>query len=145
MLKLMRDSFQHLKWILIAIVAVFLLFIFVDWGAGGASGAAQDRGYAARVNGETITYRDYDRALYNAEQRIKMQYGAGVTQAMLDSMGLPKQVLDGLVDQRLMLQEARRLHLNATPEEVRKRILEIPILKNPDGSFIGTDLYTRYV
>jgi peptidyl-prolyl cis-trans isomerase D len=145
MLKLMRDSFQHLKWILVAIVAVFILFIFVDWGAGGASGAASDRGYAARVNGETVTYRDYDRALYNAEQRIKMQYGAGVTQAMLDSMGLPKQVLDSLVDQRLMLQEARRLHLNATPEEVRKKILEIPILKNPDGSFIGPDLYTRYV
>lgn len=145
MLKLMRDSFQQLKWILVAIVAIFILFIFVDWGAGGASGAATDRGYAARVNGETITYRDYDRALYNAEQRIKMQYGAGVTQEMLDQMGLPRQVLDGLVDQRLMLQEARRLHLNATPEEVRRKILEIPILKNPDGSFIGSELYTRYV
>lgn len=145
MLKLMRDSFQQLKWILVAIVAIFILFIFVDWGAGGASGAATDRGYAARVNGETITYRDYDRALYNAEQRIKAQYGAGVTQEMLDQMGLPRQVLDSLVDQRLMLQEARRLHLNATPEEVRRKILEIPILKNPDGSFIGPELYNRYV
>ena len=36
MLKMMRDSFQHLKWILVAIVAIFILFIFVDWGAGGA-------------------------------------------------------------------------------------------------------------
>ena len=145
MLKLMRDSFQHLKWILVAIVAIFILFIFVDWGAGGASGAATDRGYAARVNGETITYRDYDRALYYAEQQYKQMYGASLTQEMLDQMGLSKQVLDSLVDQRLMLQEARRLHLNATPEEIRKKILEIPILKNPDGSFIGRELYSRYI
>ncbi|HEY8850055.1 MAG TPA: SurA N-terminal domain-containing protein, partial [Thermoanaerobaculia bacterium] len=64
MLKLMRDSFQQLKWILVAIVAIFILFIFVDWGAGGARSGNQDRGYAARVNGETISFRQYDRALY---------------------------------------------------------------------------------
>lgn len=145
MLKLMRDSFQQLKWILVAIVAIFILFIFVDWGAGGARGAATDRGYAARVNGETITATDYDRALYNAEERYKMMYGSSLTQEMLDQMGLPKQVLDQLIDQRLMLQEARRLNLTATPEEVQRKILEIPILKNPDGSFIGSELYTRWV
>jgi hypothetical protein len=66
MLKLMRDSFQHLKWILVAIVAIFILFIFVDWGAGGAGsgGAIDQRAFAARVNGETISYREFDRALY---------------------------------------------------------------------------------
>ena len=31
MLKLMRDSFQQLKWILIALVAIFILFLFVEW------------------------------------------------------------------------------------------------------------------
>src|SRR6478609_5262226 len=122
MLKLMRDSFQQLKWILVAIVAVFILFIFVDWGAGGASGSqATDRGYVARVNGETITYRDYDRAMYYAEQNYRQIYGAQLTQEMLDQMGLPKQVLDSLVDQRLMLQQAQRLHLTATADEVRKK------------------------
>jgi hypothetical protein len=64
MLKLMRDSFQQLKWILIAIVAIFILFIFVDFGAGGArTRRDQERSYAARVNGETISFREYDRAL----------------------------------------------------------------------------------
>ncbi len=145
MLKLMRDSFQQLKWILVGVVAVFILFIFVDWGAGGTSGASAAGGYAARVNGETITYRDFDRAMYYAEQNYRQIYGANLTQEMLDQMGLSKQVIDSLVDQRLMLQQAQRLHLSATPEEVRKKIMEIPILKNPDGSFIGADLYSRYV
>ncbi len=144
MLKLMRDSFQQLKWILVAIVAIFILFIFVDWGAGGARSADQDRGYAARVNGETISFREYDRALYYLEKNYEQLYRQPLSPQMAAAMGLNRQVLDSLVDQRLMLQQAERLHLNATPEEVRRRILQIPTL-NPEGKFVGDELYTRYV
>jgi peptidyl-prolyl cis-trans isomerase D len=112
-------------------------------GAGGGVGA-DDRAYAARVNGETITYRDFDRALYYTEQNYRQMYGEQFTPEMLQSLGLEKQVLDGLIDQRLLIQEARRLNLEATPDEVRRRITQIPTL-NPDGKFVGTELYTRYV
>ena len=144
MLKLMRDSFQQLKWILVAIVAIFILFIFVDWGAGGAGSAEAVQGYAARVNGETITLRDYDRAVYYLQKNYEQQIHQPITDEMAAAMGLKKRALDSLIEQRLMMQEARRLHLSATQEEVRKRILEIPTL-NPDGKFVGQELYQRYV
>jgi peptidyl-prolyl cis-trans isomerase D len=146
MLKLMRDSFQHLKWILIAIVAIFILFIFVDWGAGGAgnSDQAAQLGYAARVNGETISTREFDRALYYTTKNYEQMYRQPLTPDQIAQMGLPKQVLDSLVDQHLLLQQARRLHLGASSEEIRQKILEIPVL-NPDGKFVGEELYTRYV
>ena len=145
MLKLMRESFSHLKWILVAIVAIFILFIFVDWGAGGArSGDGDTRGYAARVNGETISLREYDRALYYLQKSYEQQFRQPLTDEMMISMGLKKRALDSLIDQHLLMQEARRLHLAATPDEVRKRILDIPTL-NPDGKFVGPELYTRYV
>jgi peptidyl-prolyl cis-trans isomerase D len=145
MLKLMRDSFQHLKWILVAIVAIFILFIFVDWGAGGANGGAVDqRAYAARVNGETISSREFDRALYYMEKNYEQMYRQPLSPEAIAQMGLPKQVLDSLVDQHLLLQQARRLHLSASPQEIRQKILEIPTL-NPDGKFVGEELYTRYV
>jgi len=120
MLKLMRDSFQHLKWILVAIVAIFILFIFVDWGAGGAGGgaAADSRTYAARVNGETISSREFERSLYYMEKQYEQMYKQPLAPEVVAQMGLPKQVLDSLVDQHLLLQEARRLHLTATPEEI---------------------------
>jgi peptidyl-prolyl cis-trans isomerase D len=141
----MRESFSHLKWILVAIVAIFILFIFVDWGAGGArSGDTNPRGYAARVNGETISLREYDRALYYLQKSYEQQFQQPLTDEMMISMGLKKRALDSLIDQHLLMQEARRLHLDATPEEIRKRILEIPTL-NPDGKFVGPELYTRYV
>jgi len=147
MLKLMRDNFQQLKWALLAVVAAFIVgFVYVDMGLGGPrQNSDQDtRAYAARVNGETISFREYDRALYYTEKNYEQMYRQPLTQEMIASMGLPKQVLDSLVDQKLLLQEARRLHLGATPEEVRARILQIPTL-NPDGKFIGNELYTRYV
>ena len=146
MLKMMRDNFQQLKWALLAVVAAFVIgFVYVDMGLGGAGRVReQDRAYAARVNGETIPFREYDRALYYTEKNYEQMYRQPLSPEMIQAMNLPQQVLDGLVDQRLLLQQASKLHLTATPEEVRKRILEIPTL-NPDGRFVGAELYTRYV
>jgi len=146
MLKLMRDNFQQLKWALLAVIAAFVIgFVYVDMGLGGAGRVRQqDRAFAARVNGETIPFREYDRALYYTEKNYEQMYRQPLSAEMVQAMGLPQQVLDSLVDQRLLLQQARRLHLNATAGEVRKRILEIPTL-NPDGKFVGDELYTRYV
>ena len=147
MLKLMRDNFQQLKWALLAVVAAFIIgFVYVDMGLGGPrqSKDQDTRSYAARVNGETISFREYDRALYYTEKNYEQMYKQALTPEMIEAMGLPKQVLDSLVDQKLLLQQARRLHLGATPEEVRSKILQIPTL-NPDGKFVGDELYTRYV
>jgi peptidyl-prolyl cis-trans isomerase D len=148
MLKVMRDSFHHLKWVLIAVVAAFIFgFVFIDMGLGGGSfGAPQDdsRNFAARVNGETITFTDYQRALRNLEDMYRQMYGQQFTPDMAQQMGLPKQVLDSLVDQRLLTQEARRMNLDATPEEVRKKLLSIPIFMR-DGKFVGMDDYRTYV
>jgi peptidyl-prolyl cis-trans isomerase D len=144
MLKVMRSSFQQLKWILIAIVAIFILFIFVDWGAGGARSRGKDTSFAARVNGQTVSLRQYERALYYTTKNYEQMYKQNITEEMLDSLGLKKQVMNSLVDDTLLLQQAGRLHITATPEEIRKRILELPMF-NPDGKFIGPELYERYV
>jgi peptidyl-prolyl cis-trans isomerase D len=145
MLKLMRDSFQHLKWILVAIVAVFILFIFVDWGAGGAGPSGQDvRSYAARVNGDTISAREFQRALHFTTENYRQMYRGQFTDEMAEAMGLQNSVLQTLVDQRLLMQQARRMHLTATQDEVRRKILSIPTL-NENGRFVGPELYDRWV
>jgi peptidyl-prolyl cis-trans isomerase D len=148
MLKVMRDSFHHLKWVLLAVVAAFIFgFVFIDMGLGGARGGTRnpdDRAYAARVNGETITLVDYQRSVANLENTYAQMYGQQFTPEMAAAMNLPKQVLDGLIDQRLLLQEARRLNLNATQEEVRNKLLSIPVFME-NGKFVGMELYNNYV
>lgn len=150
MLKVMRDSFHQLKWILLAVVAAFILgFVFIDMGLGGSrfSGGGKDdrsKTFAARVNGETISYNDYYRAVKNLEDMYRQMYGQQFTPDMAQQMGLPKQVLDSLIDQRLLTQEARRIHLAASPDEVRKKLLSIPTFTE-EGKFVGMEMYNRYV
>jgi peptidyl-prolyl cis-trans isomerase D len=148
MLKVMRDSFHHLKWVLIAVVAAFIFgFVFIDMGMGGGGfggGTTEDAAFAAIVNGETITLQEYQRSVSNLENMYRQMYQQQFTPEMAAQMGLPKQVLDGLIDQRLLTQEARRLNLTATQEEVRKKLLSIPTFTE-NGKFVGMELYNRYV
>jgi peptidyl-prolyl cis-trans isomerase D len=148
MLKVMRESFQHLKWVLLAVVAAFIFgFVFIDMGLGGSGGNSnpnQARTYAARVNGETISVIDYQRAMRNYTEMYRQMYGQQFTPEMAEAMGLPRQVLDSLIDQRLMLQEARRLNLDADSAEIRKKLLSMPTFSD-NGQFVGMEHYTRYV
>ncbi|HET8798887.1 MAG TPA: SurA N-terminal domain-containing protein, partial [Thermoanaerobaculia bacterium] len=146
MLKVMRDSFHHLRWILLAVVAAFIFgFVFIDMGLGGGGvGGGADQVFAARVNGEIVSYNDFYRSMKRLEDMYKQAYGQQFTPEMATQMGLPKRVLDNLIDERLLTQEARRLNLEASPEEVRRRLLEIPQFTE-NGKFIGMEYYTRYV
>ncbi|HEX6095372.1 MAG TPA: peptidyl-prolyl cis-trans isomerase [Thermoanaerobaculia bacterium] len=146
MLKTMRDSFHHLKWVLLAVVVAFIFgFVFIDMGLGGAvNGGQEELAVAARVNGETITFSDYERALRNVEQMYQQQFGQQFTPEMAQMMNLPTQVINMLVDQRLLGQEAQRLSLSASPEEVRRKLLSIPTFTE-NGKFIGMELYNRYI
>lgn len=144
MLKVMRDSFKHLKWILLLIVAAFVIMVFAQWGAGGTSGAVSNVSFVARVNGDVIGVREYSRSMYYTEKQYEQAYGTALTPEMRDQLGLTQLVLNSLIDQKLLLQEAERLNLDATPQEVRDYILKMPIL-NPEGTFVGEELYQRYV
>lgn len=145
MLRQMRETFHNLRWALVAVVAAIVVgFVFIDMGLGGGAVASEERTFAARVNGETITYNDYYRALKNFEQMYSQAYGQQFTPEMAAAMGLPQQVIQRLVDQRLLAQEASRLNLDPTPQEIRAKLLTIPTFTQ-DGKFVGMELYTRYV
>lgn len=146
MLKVMRNSFQHLKWILVLVILAFVGLVFLEWGGAGSgvTGASGGETVAARVNGETIPIREFERAIYFTQQNYEQMYGQSLSPEILQALNLPEQVLNSLIDRKLLLQEARKLGLTATPAEIRARILEIPVL-NPDGKFVGEELYSRYV
>ena len=144
MLKVMRDSFKHLKWVLFLIVFAFIFMVFSDWGAGGATGSVANASFIARVNGEVIPVQEYARTMYLTEQQYEQSYGQALTPEMRQQMQLPQMVLNSLIEQMLLLQEAERMNMTATPAEVRQRILTLPALTE-NGQFVGQELYERYV
>jgi peptidyl-prolyl cis-trans isomerase D len=140
MLKVFRDNLKYLSWILWLVIFVFVLFVFVDFGGTVGRGGRLPAEAAATVGDMEISYREFERTYRQAESTYRQAYGAEFTSEMASQMGLPLQILNQLVNERILLSEAERMGLTVTDEEVRRAILEMPELQR-DGKFIGREAY----
>ncbi len=150
MLKQLRENFKHLKWILWAVIAVFVLFVFVDWGMGSSRGAGgSDATLAAKAGGIRITTAEFQKEYAFAEERYRQAYGKNFSPELARAMNLPEQVLNGMIDRHLLRAEADRLGIKATDEELAQHLLSIkdPQSGRPlfvkDGVFVGDAAYKR--
>ena len=150
MLKQFRENFKHLKWILWLVIAVFVIFVFVDWGMGsGRGGSGQNPNVAARAGSLQISAADFQKEFKRAERRAQQMYGKNFGPELARLLNLPQQVVNGLIDRRLMQEEARRLGLKVTDEELRAKIVALKdgqsgaLLFVRDGNFIGDAGYRR--
>jgi peptidyl-prolyl cis-trans isomerase D len=140
MLKTMRESFHHLKWTLFAVIIVFILG-FVFW-SGGPSGADTDRSVAARIAGQPISAAEFDRVYRNELDRYRQMYQQSLTPDMLRALNMPHRVLDNMIDQRLVTEAARDLHLSVSDEELARAIAALPYFQE-NGQYIGHDKYVQ--
>ena len=65
-----------------------------------------------------------------------------MSEQLLKQLGVDQQILQQLVDERAALSEAERLHISASDEEVRRRIMAIPAFQE-NGAFIGEQRYQQ--
>ncbi|MEO8431691.1 MAG: SurA N-terminal domain-containing protein [Acidobacteriota bacterium] len=144
MLKTMRESFHHLKWTLFAVIGVFILG-FVYLGSTGGGGAKDPSSQVlAKVGGDTITAIEFDRQYRSTLQRQQQLYQGNLSPELIRAMDLPRQVLDGMIDRRLELDAARRVHLKVSDQEVAETIASYPAFQQ-NGQFIGREQYERFL
>lgn len=146
MLKTFRDNFKHLQWILWAVIAIFVVFVFVDWGMGTPSTAKGDSNVAAKAGDFRISTGEFQRAYRGMEDRYRQMYGKQFSPELLQAMNLPQQVIEQLVDERILRKEAERMHLAVTDAEVSNYVLGLkdeggrPVFLK-DGTFVGDKVY----
>jgi len=121
MLDLMR---KHATSWLIKVALVAIVIVFIAWG--GYSYREQRAARFAVVNGAYIDYREYQSAYKSLVEQVRRQMGGRVSSEMLETMKLKEQALDQLITTRLLLEEAHRLGLEVSPEELRQAILSTP-------------------
>lgn len=143
MLKVFRDNLKYLSWVLWLVIAVFVLFVFADFGSirlggGGATGDA-----AATVGDLKVSYSEFERTYRQTEDYYRQSYGEQFNRELAQRIGLPVQVLDGLIADKILLAEADRMGVTVTDEEVARAIAEIPSFKLPDGRFVGEEQYRQ--
>ena len=140
MLKTMRASFHHLKWTLFAVIIVFILgFVFFS---GSDIGGGTTNQVIARMGSDQISAGEFDRMYQTQVQRYREMYKGNFTPELARALDLPRQVLDGMIDRKLVIESAERLKLAVSDEELAREIAALPYFQE-NGQFIGADKYNE--
>ncbi|MGH7845425.1 MAG: SurA N-terminal domain-containing protein [Candidatus Binatia bacterium] len=115
------------SWIIIILLGV-IVFTFVlyfggsDWGQGAVDTVVE-------VNGENIRQRDLEVSFQRALEVYRDLFKGSLTPEMVKNLNLRETVLQEMIQQRLLLQEAKRLGLEATEDEVVNVITSLPVFQ----------------
>lgn len=134
----MLDFIRSHRRLMMIILALFVVPGLGLVGIQGFRGMFDDSANAAKVGSDVITRQQLDAAIRDQTDRARQALGASFDASAFDTPALRASVLDGLIQQRVVAQETRRLNLTASDEAVRRSIMSIPAiaaLKRPDGSF----------
>lgn len=109
----MRDSMPV---ILFTLLIVFVLTIIFDWGMGYLGLSTGNREELGSVNGHVISYREFSDVLRSYTESQKAQTGQEPTEQLLKEAR--DQIWQSMVTQRLMMDEAARLGVSVTNQEL---------------------------
>jgi peptidyl-prolyl cis-trans isomerase D len=143
MLNVLRDSFKnspYLKWVLIAVGVAMVLSLgsyFVGNGGAPASSA-----WVARVNGEEIPEWRFREVARNMDGYYRELFGANYEQ-LKPQLQIRRQALEALIEKELILQDAQRMGLGASPAALATEIRNHPSLQDANGQFIGKERYVK--
>lgn len=134
MLDLIRKKQKSvlIKVVFWTIIAAFVGTIFLVWGKGSRDTGGV--GVAVKVGGDQVTFEEYRGAYENMRRMYQNVYRERFSPEMEKQLELGRQVLDGLIDQTLLLQEAERLDLDVSKKELVEAIANIPVFQR-DGAF----------
>ncbi|MCC8401788.1 SurA N-terminal domain-containing protein [Paraburkholderia sp. MMS20-SJTN17] len=141
MLDFFRNHQRLMMFMLILVILPGLGFV----GIQGFRGFFDESANVASVNGHKITRVEYDDAMRQQIDRGRQMLGAQFDMKAFDTPERRRQMLDGMIEQRVLADETQRLHLSASDDAVRRALLSDPVissLKNPDGS-IDLDRYKQ--
>ena len=142
-LKWLRDNLRHLKFILWGVVAVFVLLVFVDWGAGRA-GRSGGGSAAVRVGDRAFSEAEFLNEMRRLDKRFSEIYKERWNE-LKSQVDLAGQTASYIIDRELQLAEARDAGITVTRGELQDAILEIPSFRREDDEFVGADTYKRII
>ncbi len=123
----------------VKIIFGLIILVFVFWGVGSMND--QKTSAIAYVNEQPISFSQYKRQYEGEYERLKGQF-KDITAEQLKQIGFKRQVLDQLVDQALLEQQAEASGISASDDQIRLTIARIKAFQNDQGRF-DPDLYRQ--
>ena len=120
MLSLLRKNAG--SW-MIKVLLGAIIIVFAFWGFG--SYRERKRTTVATVNGQVISLSEFDETYTRLKEQLRQRFGNNLNEDMIKTLQLKAQALNELIDQRLLLEEANRVSLRVSDNELSKAIMSI--------------------
>ena len=131
----MFDSVRKHQRIFLFIIVVLIFPAFAFFGIQGYDQFLSDGDSVAKVNGERITRAEFEQAQREQFDRIRQMLGNSVDPRQFDTPASRRDILEGLIDQRVLLHHARDQRVTVSDERLREAIGAIQGLQGADGRF----------
>jgi len=112
------------NWIIIFFLGLIILSFVVFYGAGKLHDPTNTE--VAQINGETISQREFALAYERAVERYRQMLKGSLTPEMIKGLNLKGNLLEELIQKKLVLQEAHSLGLTATDDDLAVYITQAP-------------------
>ena len=137
MLDFIRNNRRFLQFVMM----VLILPSFVFFGIQGYSRTG-DGDNLASVGNINISQAELDNAMRNQLDRYKQTLGPNFDAKQFDTPEARKTLLDNLINQRVVAQEAQRSNLSASDDKIREIVQTLPGVVT-DGKF-SAESYKRF-
>lgn len=141
MLKAMRKNVKSLSPVLWIVIAAFVITIFAVWGGASRVGESGGNNKVVQIGKEVITAEEYFQVLRQRIEAMQKDYPE-LNLEMIKQLNLPQQILEQMIQQRLLLSLAKEMGLKVTDQELQEKIISYPVFQR-DGKFIGFEEYKR--
>jgi len=121
---------KRIAQVILALIALPFAFFGVDFYFRRAEGPPS----VATVGGDKVTQAEFDELMRDQQARMRQMLGRQYDPAMFDSPEVRYALVDQLVNQRLLEQQARKEKFRVTEEQLRQFIADLPPFQE-DGKF----------
>ena len=137
----MRKNLKSLAPTLWIVIAAFVIAIFAVWGGAGRLGETRAANTIARVGKDKISADVYYQNLRQRLESLKREFKELDTN-FIQQLNIPQQILEQIIQRSLLLQQAYDMGIDASPKEIRKKIISYPVFQR-DGKFVGFEEYKK--
>jgi peptidyl-prolyl cis-trans isomerase D len=125
------------NWLGKSIMAVVMGVLIISFGVWGIADIFKGFGQStvAKVGSTEISLNEFRQTYTDRLQQISRQFGRPLTPDQARAFGLDRQVLQQTIAEAALDEEARRLGLGQSDEQIRQVIMNDPNFKGVGGSF----------
>lgn len=116
------------------LILVLITVPFALWGVESYIRYGGDADVVASVDGYKISQQEFTRALKEQQEKLRRALGRNYDPALLDTPAVRRSILDGLINERVLLAEAMRSGLQISDARLAAMIAAEPAFQQ-DGKF----------